>query len=159
MTSNNNDFESKVESVVISVMIRSLKGNWENIYGNTIEMSDKDLARTDDELRARHFPLPPFLTRKYALQTKVCMNLLKTKLDDSKALHELLATFHTKHKLSYDYIKGFCAVSCNLSVLMGMADDHQDTMDEGTYLVFCNALKSLNDEGEKFKTAYGGGRT
>jgi hypothetical protein len=155
-TTNNSDteFYCKTESIALSVMIRSLRGNWDNIYECTIDMCERDLARTDDELRAKHFPMPPYITRRFALQTKVCMNLLKAQKDDDKETRKLLATMCENKKLTYDYIKGFCAVSCDLSVLMDRAFDMQETADEGTYLMFCNALKSLNDEGEKFRKAY-----
>ena len=153
-TTNDLDFYCKTESIVLSIMIRSLQGNWDNIYESTIDMCNKDLALTDDELRARHFPIPPYITRRFALQTKVCMNLLKAKKDDNTETRKLLATFCENKKLTYDYLKGYCAVSCDLSVLMDRAFDNQEKADEGTYLMFCNALKSLNDEGEKFRKAY-----
>ena len=146
-------FEMKVENIVVCIMQRSLQGNWDNIYGNTIEMSERDLARTDDELRARHFPVPPFITRRFALQTKVCLNLLKNVKDDAQEIRKLLASFYDNKKLTYDYLKGFCAISCDLSVLMERADEGMD-FDEGTYLAFCNALKSLHEAGEQFRRLY-----
>lgn len=155
MTDNSSsNFENKVEALAISVMAKSLQSNWDNIYETTLRMCDIDLARTDDELRAKHFPVPPFITRKFALQTKVCLNLLKSVKHDLLETKKMIAKFYDNHKLTYDYIKGYCAVSCDLSVLMDRAFDMQETADEGTYLAFCNALKSLNDAGEYFKRSY-----